>query len=150
MSQAFVKNYLHLVFSTKHRTPLIRAPFDQALHAYLGTVCNNMGCHAVTIGGYTDHVHMLCLVSQKIPLMKLLQDVKSNSSRWMKTKDASLRNFSWQDGYGAFSVNPLEIDAVIKYITGQHDHHQKITFQDEYRAFLIRYKIEFNEKYLWD
>ena len=68
----------------------------------------------------------------------------------MKTKDASVKNFCWQDGYGAFSVNPSEVDAVIKYITEQHDHHKKITFQDEYRAFLKKYKVDFDERYVWD
>ena len=113
MSQALVKNYMHLIFSTKHLSPFIRAPLDNELYAYLAGVCNNLGCHALIVGGYTDHVHMLCLVSPKVALMKLVQDVKSNSSRWMKTKDEWVKDFYWQDGYGAFSVNPLEADAVI-------------------------------------
>ena len=141
---------MHLIFSTKHRSPFIRAPLDNELYAYLAGVCNNLGCHALIVGGYTDHVHMLCLVSPKVALMKLLQDVKSNSSRWMKTKDEWVKNFYWQDGYGAFSVNPLEVDAVIGYITNQHDHHQRFTFQDEYRAFLKKYKVAYDEKYIWD
>ena len=150
MSQAFVKNYVHLIFSTKHRSPIIHPPFANELYAYLGGVCNNLGCHSVNVGGYTDHVHVLCMISQKIALMKLVQDLKSNSSSWMKTKDESVNNFYWQDGYGAFSVNPLEVDVVIKYITTQHDHHQKFTFQDEYRAFLKKYRVNFDERYLWD
>ena len=82
--------------------------------------------------------------------MKLMEDLKSDSSKWMKTKDESLKNFYWQDGYGAFSINPSEVDAVIRYIANQHEYHQKITFQDEYRAFLKKYKMDFDERYLWD
>ena len=82
--------------------------------------------------------------------MKLLEEVKSHSSKWMKTKDRSLSNFYWQDGYGAFSVNPAQVDTVIAYITNQHEHHKKKTFQEEYRAFLKKYKVQYDERYVWD
>jgi len=90
------------------------------------------------------------LLSKKIALIKLLEDLKSHSSKWIKTKNESLKNFYWQDGYGAFSVNPSQVDAVIKYITNQYEHHQKLTFQDEYRAFLKKYKVDFDERYIWN
>ena len=109
-----------------------------------------MDCHPIKIGGYTDHVHVLCMLSKKIALMKLLEEVKSHSSKWMKTKGNDLSNFYWQDGYGAFSVNPSEIDRVIAYIANQKEHHNKITFQDEYRAVLKRYEVEYDERYVWD
>ncbi len=82
--------------------------------------------------------------------MKLLEEVKSHSSKRMKTKDESLKNFYWQDGYGAFSVNPSEVDTVIAYIANQHEHHNKKTFKDEYRAFLKKYTVEYDERYVWD
>jgi putative transposase len=82
--------------------------------------------------------------------MKLLEESKSHSSRWMKTKDASLGNFYWQDGYGALSVNPAELDRVIAYISNQHEHHRKKTFQDEYRGFLKKYEVTYDERYVWD
>ena len=82
--------------------------------------------------------------------MKLLEEMKSQSSKWMKTKDRSLKNFYWQDGYGAFSVNPAEVDTVIAYIDNQHEHHGKKTFQQEYRTFLKKYKVEYDERYVWD
>ena len=109
-----------------------------------------MECHPIKIGGYTDHVHILCMLSKKIALMKLLEEVKSHSSKWMKTKDESLKNFYWQDGYGAFSVNPSEVDVVKAYIENQKEHHKKITFQDEYRALLKEHNIEYDERYIWD
>ena len=152
MGQSLVKNYLHIVFSTKYREPLIHPPYEDELHSYMGGICKNLECYPIKIGGYTDHVHILCMLSKKIALMKLLEEVKSHSSKWMKTNDDSLKNFYWQNGYGAFSVNPaeVEVDVVIRYIENQKEHHRKKTFQDEYRSILTRYDIEFDERYVWD
>src|SRR4051794_26166020 len=111
MGQSLVKNYLHIIFSTKYRQPLIHEVIENELYAYLGGICKNLECHPIKIGGYTDHVHILCMLSKKLTLIKL--QVKSHSSKWMKTKGDNLKNFYWQDGYGAFSVNPAEVDAVI-------------------------------------
>jgi len=150
MGQSLVKNYVHLIFSTKNRQPLIQPPFESELYSYLGGICNEFDCHALKVGGYNDHVHILCMLSRKIALMKLLEEVKANSSKRMKTKEESLRNFYWQDGYGAFSVNPTEIETVIAYISNQQVHHSKRTYQDELRAFLKKYKIEYDERYVWE
>lgn len=150
MGQSLVKNYLHIVFSTKHRQAMIHPPIEAELHAYLGGICRNSECPPIIVGGYTDHIHILCLLSKKITLMKLMEELKSHSSKWMKTKAESLHNFYWQDGYGAFSVNPREVDSVIQYIANQKEHHHKKTFQDEYRAFLERYTVEYDERYVWD
>lgn len=150
MGQSLVKNYVHIVFSTKHRQPLIKPPIESELHRYLGGTCNELECQVIKVGGFTDHVHILCMLSTKIPLMKLLEKVKANSSKWMKTKGAGYENFYWQDGYGAFSVNPSEIDRLIAYISNQHAHHGKKTFQNEYRAFLKKYNVEYDERYVWD
>ncbi len=150
MGQSLVKNFLHIVFSTKYRAPIIHPPYETELHAYLGGVCNSLECHTLKVGGYTDHVHILCMLSKKIALMKLLEEVKSHSSKWMKTKDMSLSNFYWQDGYGAFSVNPAQVDRVIAYIANQHEHHQKKDFQNEYRAYLKKHNVEYDERYVWD
>lgn len=150
MGQSLVKNYVHIVFSTKHRQELIFPPIEEELHAMLGGICKSLECHPIKIGGFTDHVHILCLLSKKIALMKLLEDIKSKSSKWIKTKGEEYQNFYWQDGYGAFSVNPSQVDIVINYITNQHEHHQFKTFQTEFRSFLKKYKIEFDERYVWD
>lgn len=150
MGQSLVKNYVHIVFSTKHRQPLITSPVEAELHKYLGGICNKLDCQVLQVGGYTDHVHILCMLSKKIALMNLLEEVKSHSSKWIKTQGADYKNFYWQDGYGAFSVNPMQVDRVIHYIATQHEHHQKQNFQDEYRKFLKSYKIEFDERYVWD
>lgn len=150
MGQSITKHYHHIVFSTKHRQPFIQEPFESALHAYMGGICNHLDCQPIKIGGYVDHVHLLVLVSKKITFVKFMAELKANSSRWAKTQGDHLRDFYWQDGYGSFSVNPSEVDVVIKYIANQHEKHQKKTFQDEYRSFLKKYKIDFDERYVWD
>lgn len=150
MSQSLVKNYIHIVFSTKYRQPLIHPPAESELHSYLGGTCNNLDCQSIKVGGYTDHVHILCMLSKKIALIKLVEEVKSHSSKWMKTKGDAYRDFYWQDGYGAFSVNPYHVDTVIQYIANQHEHHRRKTFEEKYRAFLKKYKVVYDERYVWD
>jgi putative transposase len=110
IGQSLVKNYMHLVFSIKYREPLIHPPVEDELHAHLAGICKNLECPAIKVGGYTDHIHILCMLSKKIALMKLMEVLKANSSKWIKTKGAAYENFCWQNGYGAFSVNPAEID----------------------------------------
>jgi REP element-mobilizing transposase RayT len=150
MGQSLVKNYVHLVFSTKHRESLIYPPIEAELHAYLGGICNKLNCPVLKVGGYINHIHILCMLSKKIALMKLMEELKSHSSKWIKTKGAGYENFYWQDGYGAFSVNSSEFDRVVAYIENQHEHHRKKTFQEEYRAILKKYDVEYQEKYVWD
>ena len=94
---------------------------EEELYSYLGSICNNLECHVIKVGGYTDHIHILCMLSKKVALMKLLEELKSHSSKWIKTKGAAFANFSWQNGYGAFSVNPAEVERVIQYIANQKE-----------------------------
>jgi len=150
MGQSLVKNFIHITFSTKHRIPLIFPPTEAELHSYLGGICKKLECQPIKIGGYTNHVHILCLLSKNIALAKLLEEVKSHSSKWIKTKDSSLSKFYWQDGYGAFSVNPSEVNVVKAYIENQHKHHRIKTFEEEYLEFLKKYGVEFDERYVWD
>jgi len=149
MSQSLVKNYLHIIFSTKNREPLIDEKVESELYHYLGGICNKLECYPVNIGGWHDHIHMLCLLSKKITLIKLLEEVKSHSSKWIKTKDESLCNFYWQDGYGAFSVNPSELNQVSLYIENQKHHHQIESFQTEYLSLLKKYQVQYDERYVW-
>ena len=150
MSQSLAKVYVHITFSTKYRQPLIDDAIKPELFAYLGGICQSLECHPIQVGGHDDHVHILCILSRKIALMKLVEEVKKNSSKWIKTKGKAYENFYWQDGYGAFSVNPAEIHVVIRYIKNQAIHHQKRDFQNEFRAFLHKYRVEYDEKYVWD
>ena len=121
-----------------------------SLHQYLGGICRELECYPVQIGGYYDHVHILCALSKKITVMKFLEEVKKSSSKWMKTQGDNYGGFYWQDGYAAFSVSHLDLEAISEYIRNQHKHHNEQTYQDECRALFKKYNIEFDEKYVWD
>jgi putative transposase len=150
MPQSLVRNYLHITFSTKSRQPLIDKPIMPKLFAYMGGICRNLKCNPVIIGGYYDHVHILCTLSPKIPLMKLLEEIKSHSSKWIKTQGEKYKSFYWQSGYGAFSVNPADSERVISYISNQEEHHRKKSFQEEYVDFLKEFEVDYDPRYLWD
>lgn len=150
MGQSLVKQYTHIVFSTKYQKPLIIDSVEEKLYSYMGGIFKNLECYPVKIGGYKNHVHILCMLSKKIALMNLLEEVKCHSSKWIKKQNPRLHNFYWQNGYGAFSVNPAEIDVVKAYIENQHRHHNKKSYQEEYIGILNKYKIEYDERYIWD
>jgi REP element-mobilizing transposase RayT len=150
MGQSLVKNYLHITFSTKHRVPLIDFSIESGLHSFIGTICKNLDSSPIKVGGYLDHIHIVCNLSKKTTLIELLRVIKANSSRWMKTNGDAFRNFGWQDGYAAFSVSPSEIDAVVRYVEMQREHHQQTSFQDELRLFLKQHKMDFDERYIWE
>lgn len=101
MGQSLAKNYLHIVFSTKHREPLIHPSIETELHSYIGGICKNLDCETLKVGGYYDHIHILCMLSKKITLIKLMEEVKSHSSKWIKTKGEKFKNFYWQEVYRA-------------------------------------------------
>ncbi len=116
----------------------------------MASICNELGCHAHLIGGVADHVHIACNLSRTISVSDLLEDVKKSSSKWIKTKGSFYRNFGWQNGYGVFSLGISQLEVVKRYIEGQKKHHRRKTFREEYLDFLNRYKIEYDERYLWD
>ena len=150
MSQSLIRAYVHIVFSTKHRLPLINSKIEPELHRYIGGICKKLGFHPLAIGGCSNHIHMLCTLSGKTPISKLLEEVKSHSSKWMKTKGEQLRNFYWQNGYGAFSISHEDIEETKTYITNQHAHHDQQTFEQEFVSLLETNGIEYDERYLWD
>ena len=146
MGQSLVKNYIHIIYSTKNRQPFIQQEYEIELYKYLAGVCKAHDCAPIQVGGHLDHVHILCLLSKRMTIADLLEEVKTDSSKWMKKRAAELKNFYWQDGYGAFSVNPREVDMVTEYIQNQREHHSTKTFKDEYLAFLKKYKVEYDER----
>ena len=150
MPQSLVKLYVHIIFSTKNRRPLIDEEIENALYSYLGGICNRLECFPLKIGGHKEHVHILSHFSKKITVIKFLEELKSHSSNWIKTQHARYGDFYWQGGYGAFSVSPQSIETLKQYIESQHEHHKTTTFQDEYRRILREHNIEFDERYVWD
>jgi REP element-mobilizing transposase RayT len=150
MPQSLSQLYVHLVFSTKHREPLLSSPVRERLHAYLATVLKNQDSPALKVGGTSDHVYALFRLSKNWSLAKVVEEIKTSSSKWLKTQGRALANFHWQSGYGGFSVGPAELEQVVDYITRQEEHHRVMSFQEEYRNFLKRYRIEYDEDYVWD
>ena len=149
MAQSLSKVYVHIIFSTKDRQQLIDENIQVSLFKYLGGICKGLECNPVQIGGHSNHVHILCLLSRKVAQMDLLEELKKQSSKWIKMQGDSYSNFYWQDGYGIFSVNPTQIDVVVNYIKNQEEHHKKISYQDELRVFLKKYNVDFDERYIW-
>ena len=150
MPQSLSKVYVHIIFSTKNRQNLIDDRIENSLYEYLGGICKGLECNPVKVGGHKNHVHLLCLLSRKVAQMKLLEEIKKQSSKWIKTKGQAYSNFYWQDGYGIFSINPSETDKAIDYIQLQQEHHKHKSFQDEFIAFLKKYQVEYDERYIWD
>lgn len=120
------------------------------LFAYQAGSFREWDSPALVIGGVEDHIHALFALSKNHPLIKVVEEVKKGSSKWMKTAGSKNPDFQWQAGYGAFSVSQSNSDAVIRYIEGQEEHHRKMTFQDELLALFRRHGIAFDERYLWD
>jgi REP element-mobilizing transposase RayT len=151
MPQSLAQIYLHIVFSTKDRYPWLKSrPLQADVHAYLSATLNNMECPCLITGGVADHVHILCRLSRTIAIADLVRDIKRSSTKMLTDRDAALRGFHWQNGYGAFSVSPAHVNPLIKYIEAQEEHHRIESFQDEYRRLLRKYGIEFDERYVWD
>ena len=140
---------MHIIFSTKNRASLIDESIESELYKYLAGICNKLDCPPIKIGGYDDHVHVLCYLSKTIALSDFLEDLKKNSSKWIKTKAKKYASFYWQDGYAAFSVSQSVIEKTKEYISRQREHHSKISFKDELISFLKKNGIEYDERYLW-
>ncbi|MDR0610369.1 MAG: IS200/IS605 family transposase [Planctomycetaceae bacterium] len=150
MSQSLSKVCVHITFSTKYRLPMIDDLIKKDLWEYIGGICKKLECNPIRVGGYNDHVHICCLLSKKISQMNLLEEIKKQSSKWIKTKGNQYQQFYWQDGYCIFSVNPRELEVVVKYIETQEEHHKKRTFNEELILFLKKHGFEYNETYLWN
>ena len=120
------------------------------MHNYLGGTCNNLNCPVLRVGGVADHVHILCRLSKSIAVAYLVQELKRQSSKWIKTKGLLLEDFYWQKGYGAFSISPGHVEALREYIATQEEHHHAETFQTELRRLLTKYGVEWDERYVWE
>jgi REP element-mobilizing transposase RayT len=151
MPQSLAQIYLHLVFSTKERQPLLSDDaFREQAHAYLAGICRQHESPAVMVGGVADHVHILSHLGRTIDVATLIREIKRQSSKWIKEKDPKLRAFHWQAGYGAFSISPSHVDALVRYIEDQEAHHRTVSFQDEFRRICKKYGVAIDERYAWD
>lgn len=150
MPQSFSNTRIHIIFSTKHRQPFIDNNIEQPLFGYIGQICNELKCKTIIVGGYKDHIHIFCNLYRPLSQSDLVKEIKTNSSRWMKTQGQEYEDFYWQDGFATYSVSQSQSDNLIAYIKNQRQHHEKKTFKEEYREFLELNNLEFDEKYCWD
>ena len=150
MPQSLARLHFHLVFSTNNREPLITDAVRESLHAYLATVLQNLGCAPVLINSVEDHAHLLFDLARTVSISQAVEGVKKASSKWIKTQGPEFVGFAWQSGYGAFAVSESNVETVLEYIANQREHHRGKSFQEEYRQFLQRHRIAFDERYVWD
>ena len=149
MAQSLSKIYVHLIFHIKSTSPFLKVEDLPRVHAYLAQLVKDTGCIDIKIGGTEDHVHLLFLLSKDESLSHVVEEVKRNSSRWIKRVDSHYGTFAWQNGYGAFSVSQSVVKRTKEYISNQSEHHKKVSFADEYRAFLKLYGVNYDERYVF-
>ena len=150
MAQTLVSLYVHIIFSTKNRANMISPEAEDSLYGYIGGILNNNSSKLLIANGTANHSHLLISLSKNIALSELIGYVKRDSSKHIKTIDDEFSRFQWQDGYGAFSVGYTQIEEVKKYIANQKIKHGKRTFENEFRYFLNKYNVEYDERYVWD
>lgn len=150
MPQSLAKIYIHAIFSTKHRQPLVADAWREELFQVLGGIANNLGCQSVIVGGMSDHVHHLFVLSRTLSVADAMKSIKAHSSAWVNESRECTTPFRWQDGYAAFSVSQSNVEAVRDYIRRQPEHHARQSFADELKDWLRRYEVQWDEKYLLD
>jgi len=150
MANTYTALHYHVVFSTKERQPWITHDSEERVWKFIGGIARENKMKALLIGGMPDHVHLALAIPPTLAVSQALQLLKGGSSKWIKETFPHLRNFAWQDGYGAFTVSKSNLPEVMSYIQAQREHHRGKTFQEEFRAFLLRHEVEYQEKYLWD
>ena len=150
MPQSLSNILVHLVFSTKERARLIEDSWRNELHGYIGGIIRRCGGELIAANSVEDHIHLFFPLPRTISIADLVKEIKTGATKWIHERGINKVYFHWQAGYGVFSVSPSHKKAVMQYIADQQAHHQKISFQDEYRRLLKKYEIVFEEKYLWD
>ena len=150
MPQSLSNILIHIVFSTKYRADLITPEIENELYPYIIGICKSLDCTAIKIGGTANHIHILCRLSRTISVSKLVEKIKTGTSKWIKTRGTQFHSFSWQNGYGAFSIGVSNLPALKKYISNQKEHHKSRIFEDELIILLKKYEIVYDERYLWD
>jgi len=150
MSQSLSNVLIHIVFSTKERYPFIDDHIEPELYAYITSIVASHGGYIHKIGGVADHVHLFIKLPRTISMSHFLEEIKKNSSKWIKTKHQKYCNFSWQKGYGVFSVSESQFQAVVTYISNQKEHHKTVSYQEEYRKILQLNKVSYDERYVWN
>ena len=150
MPQSLAQILAHLVFSTKNREAVLADDIRDELHAYIGGIVENQKGTLLKAGSVADHIHLLIALPRTSAPADLVQDIKTGSSKWLKTKADRYASFHWQSGYGIFSISPSHRADLENYIGNQAEHHRSVTFQEEYRRLLKKYGVTYDEQYVWD
>ena len=150
MPQSLVKMLVHVIFSTKNRADLITPECEPDLFAYMSGIVNHNSSKLITANGTTNHVHLLVSLGKTLAISELVGDIKRDSSKWLKTQGRNFQDFHWQEGYGAFSVGQTEVAKVSAYIARQKEKHARTSFENEFRGFLDKYGVAYDERYVWD
>lgn len=150
MPQSLAKILVHLIFSTKNRALLLPADFYEPLKQYAYGIFEDQKCHLIEMNNVADHVHIMFDLYRTQALSDVVMHVKKGTSRWLKDQGSQFKSFEWQAGFGAFSLGYSQKETVRKYIRGQQSHHATTAYQDEFRQFLQRYEVEYDERYVWD
>ncbi len=149
MATTFTKLLVHYIFSTKNRVPIITPEIEPDLFAYITGISKELNCWILAINSVPDHIHILASMSKHVTVIDFMENVKKSSSFWIKAQGRSFADFHWQEGYAAFSIGESGVPALQRYIANQKEHHRKITFKEELIAFLKKYGIEYDERYIW-
>jgi putative transposase len=149
VANTYTSLHYHVIFSTKNREPWIAPDIEQRIWRFIGGIARGHDMTALQVGGVEDHIHALVTAPPTIAPAQIAQVLKGVSSKWIHEEFPSLKNFGWQDGYGAFTVSKSIIPEVIKYIQDQREHHRNKTFKEEYLQFLKANGIDYDERYLW-
>ncbi len=147
MAQSLSFSLVHAVWSTKERRPCISEEMGPRLYAYLAETARAMGCECFRAGGVGDHVHLALRLGVTRTAARVVSELKTGSSAWMK--EQGVAGFAWQRGYGLFSVGPADVGALLRYIDEQRAHHRRRSYQEEMRGFLEKYHVTFDERYVW-
>ena len=150
MAHTFTSLLTHFIFSTKDRRPYLDADLRPRLFPYMGGILTELGATPLLINGPDDHVRALASMPVTLSVADAMRVLKTNSSRWVHEQWPQRQAFAWQTGYGAFSVSRSNANEVERYIAGQEEHHRRVTFQEEFKAFLKRHGIAFDERYVWE
>jgi putative transposase len=149
MAHSFTSNLYHCIFSTKDRRKTITPDLEGRLWPYLGGIARENNMKALAVGGIADDLHILLSLPSTLDIAKAMQLIKGNSSKWVHDTFPDLRTFSWQEGYGGFSIGVSQINVTVAYIQNQKKHHRQTTFEEEFLKIIQRHGIEYDERFVW-
>ena len=149
MANTYHQIYLQTVFAVKYRKAVISKLWKSQLLGVIGNLINEANCKTIIVNGLEDHVHCFIGLKPVVSVSELMKKVKAKSSKYINDHQLTPEHFEWQEGYGVFSYSQSGVDAVYKYIQNQEAHHKKQTFRDEYTGFLKKFKVEYDEEYIF-